>query len=314
MTLYKEQRLKLANMSDESRKFIADNEARLKTKRMLMDFCSGRLAGISLVFAILFCEGALAQTKPKAVVMSPPTDGGVAMPKIDGGARQDPRNWPSTLQYLVRGELHCTSTVIGAQVIITAAHCLEQNAEISVDLGRDGKRPLECEFHKQFDSRTLFADVALCKTRVAFPIPPGGFETLNFGSALMRDAWLFLLGYGCRDVRRPERMRGQLYGGLSQVELNCRRGPGDHVRIQNGVVVCPGDSGGAAYLGKESGPRSVVGVNSGYQPLTRESFITPIAGVAEFIRNWAYKEKLAICGLPPDRQACRPAFAQRQSR
>ena len=32
VTLYKEQWLKLLNMSDEIRKFIADNEAKLKTK------------------------------------------------------------------------------------------------------------------------------------------------------------------------------------------------------------------------------------------------------------------------------------------
>jgi hypothetical protein len=32
VTLYKEQWLKLLNMSDEIRKFIADNEVKLKTK------------------------------------------------------------------------------------------------------------------------------------------------------------------------------------------------------------------------------------------------------------------------------------------
>ncbi len=129
---------------------------------------------------------------------------------------------------------------------------------------------------------------------------------------------LFLLGYGCRnvqDVGDPKKI-GQLYGGLSKID-KLPTAADDHLETQGGVVICPGDSGGAAYAlaskepGNEGGPRAVVGINSGYFAEPRVSAISTFSETAgKFIRRWANDHDTAICGVNNTAVNCREGVAK----
>jgi len=160
----------------------------------------------------------------------------------------------------------------------------------------------------------LIADAALCLSDKPFP---STFASENLDLSITRvrnQTELFLLGFGCRDekdIYNPAKS-GQLYGGLSSVS-RLPATPDGHYETIGGVVVCPGDSGGSAYvLGKSDspgGPRSIVGINSGYFPITRVSAITGLSGImADFIRDWATDSMTVICGLHQAAKNCRNRF------
>jgi hypothetical protein len=260
--------------------------------------------------------------KPKPIVMQPIRPAGAGMPEIDGGKRQDLKHWPATLRYLDPNQgLWCTATMVGPRVIITAAHCLLPNVPALLELVPKAKPIiLICNAHPKYQYDGLIADVAMCVTDRPLPAPPLGFENLDLSSTyLSLRSQVFILGYGCRnvmDIDNPQ-LFGQLYGGVAHV-VKLAEGTGDHMLLEGGPVICPRDSGGAAYvlgnIKRLPGPRSIVGINSGYKDTTRTSFITALTGdVADFIRDrdkWAGKHtaEALICGVNSDAKRCHPKF------
>lgn len=78
-------------------------------------------------------------------------------------------------------------------------------------------------------------------------------------------------------------------------------------------MICPGDSGGAAYLLSASnqivGPRSIVGLNSGYKPVGRISAISIFDSRAvAFIEDWSRANSVAICGIHQASKNCRDRY------
>jgi hypothetical protein len=249
--------------------------------------------------------------------MSPVANEGAGLPQIDGGQRQDPTNWPATLKYYLKGEFACTSTVVGARVVITAAHCVEEDAITEVTMANGDRFKLSCSVHPKYEPDVLQADVALCLSDKEFP-QDQAFENLDLRTTHVRmKTKLFLLGYGCRSVITLAGAGGQLYGGTATIVRLTDRSD-DHIRTQgtkdnkDDVVICPGDSGGAAYVTNGPtalGPRSIVGLNSGYIAQTRTSAITSFTGiVAEFIRDWSLDKKASICGIHDSAKNCRDRF------
>lgn len=229
-----------------------------------------------------------------------------------GGETQDNSIWPATLRYYLDDRLFCTSTIVGTHTVITAAHCIDSEAKTEIRFD-PSSTPFEltCEQHPRYQYTGLFADVALCSSNRALPT---NFQYENLDTQITRvrrNTKLFLLGYGCRkfeDIGNPKKM-GQLYGGVSQV-MSVPAASEEHYRTQGGVVICPGDSGGSAYiLGSSAHPeglRSVIGINSGFRPETRESAITPLTGsVAQFVIDWSKDKKVTICGIHDAATNCR---------
>jgi Trypsin len=243
------------------------------------------------------------------IVMTGAASSAAGVTQIDGGTRQEAQNWPATLKYLVSDKFTCTSTIVGEQTIITAAHCLSDGTTAKVEIG-DKNFNLTCTQHPLFNRATLEADVALCFSKDAFP--KIGYENLDLSiTRTVVGSVLFLLGYGCRDVNAQGEF-GQLYGGSATV-FQLGSGAGNHTRTRDGVVICPGDSGGSAYIlatkDEPIGPRSIVGIDSGYVAFSRVSTITPLAGiVADFIRDWSKDYKTTICGVHAGVMNCHDRF------
>jgi hypothetical protein len=105
---------------------------------------------------------------------------------------------------------------------------------------------------------------------------------------------------------------GNCTGGFAPVGV-LPTAANDHVETQGGLVICRGDSGGAAYVltarDELSGPRSIVGINAGYFPKQRISAITPFNGAsAEFIHAWTADKKVFVCGIHSQAVNCRDRF------
>ncbi|MEN3347108.1 MAG: hypothetical protein V7632_743 [Bradyrhizobium sp.] len=275
--------------------------------------CHGRpvLKALILLLALGGTSPGYAADPAGKIVMRKAAPNGAGVPQIDGGTSQDLAVWPATLKYYKSGTFSCTSTIVGENTIVTAAHCVVDATELTVELDA-GTFPVSCTRHPLFNRATLEADIALCYSAKAFPNTVG-FENLDVRSTRVQvGSNLFLLGYGCRDVNAPFDA-GQLYGGSAKV-FQMAPTPTGHVRTKDGVVICPGDSGGAAYVlavdDKPVNPRSIVGINSGYIATDRISAITGLSGViAEFIRDWAADNKTLICGVHPDARPCHDRFS-----
>lgn len=260
---------------------------------------------------LLLALGSISSGYAAEIVMKKATRAGAGAPQVDGGTRQDVATWPATLKYFLSDRFACTSTIVGERTVITAAHCVVDATQAKVELGAD-TFPITCTTHPLFVRDTLEADVALCYSSKEFP-KTIGFENLDLRSTRVRiESNLFLLGYGCRDVNTLAG-DGELYGGSAKV-FQMAASPTGHVRTRDGVVICPGDSGGSAYVlavdDNPINPRSIVGINSGYIAFNRVSAIMGLTGVmAEFIRDWADDRKTRICGVHQDAQFCHDRFS-----
>lgn len=283
--------------------------------RPLLTVARSRLSAVAcLLVAVLTCPVPTAAAGKhrtiSRIVMKPPTPQGAGSVQIDGGSRQDPNHWQATLRFLAGKSLICTSTIVGQRVVLTAAHCIRDGAMYSIDLGPAGKYDLKCEKNPKYVRRTLQGDVALCYSGASLP-NSGGFENLYVDLPIAIGTKLFLLGYGCRSVIRLDGS-GQLYGGSSKV-LKLPSANDDHLLTKGGVVICPGDSGGAAYLLAVADhpvtPRSIVGVNSSFDVSDRSSGITTFSGsTLQFLFDWKKAKGTTICGLDLDAEGCHDRF------
>lgn len=253
-------------------------------------------------------------------VMFKPADAGEGLPQIVDGSRQEAEKWPATLGFKTDHNIFCTSTVVGEGALITAAHCVGEGRVWWADMGDGPPIKLSCDLDPEFTWRGLVSDIALCASDKPFP-KSFMYENLDFNVATVQaQSDLFLLGYGCRQFPKPNEQAqtsAQLYGGLSKVAgLPKNAGGhivGGHIVTKGGVVVCNGDSGGAAYAlvdaSVPTGPRSIIGMNSSYVKETRQSSIASLAAETKaFATTWADPHHVRICGVHPDAENCRDKF------
>jgi Trypsin len=169
----------------------------------------------------------------------------------------------------------CTATALTRDLLLTAAHCVQPNADYKLMGNRPGETPLlkniaRIERHPQFDLKRLFAhlataDVALLK--LAEPLPArivpapiaGAAETVAVGDAFV------VAGYGIT-ARGAERL-----DGIARVAALVATGqPGSlQVRLFDpatkglsaGLGACTGDSGAPAFR-QGGGSLSIIGLVS----------------------------------------------------
>jgi trypsin len=169
----------------------------------------------------------------------------------------------------------CTATALARDLLLTAAHCVQPNADYKLMGNKPGETPLlksiaRIERHPQFDLKRLFAhlataDVALLKLAEALPVrivpaPIGGAaEPVGVGDALV------VAGYGVT-ARGVERLDGIARAatlvatgqpGSLQVRLfdPATRG------LSAGLGACTGDSGAPAFR-QSGGSLSIIGLVS----------------------------------------------------
>jgi len=241
-------------------------------------------------------------------------------------------------------KLRCTATLIGAKVLLTAAHCLSKVTEtVTVYRSRakadaDRVATAVCTQHPYYSSPqpNQTADYALCLLKKAVPASEARYEWISLSEPLLISASrLYLVGFGCRDIKnRSVPIIGDsirlAFGPADIVRLGLRfadaRQHDNMITVLNsglGSYLCDGDSGGAGVLSLTAGAqadnqgsgarRVVVGVNSAV--VARDYDISLVAGIgtqdfAEFLVSWSTANgNPAICRLEQratsDLKSCR---------
>lgn len=265
---------------------------------------------------------------------------GGAAPKITGGVLADPAEWPATFIFAHPDakDGHCTSTVIGARVVLTAAHCIAATTEKGKIVLSGGETlTLECTRHVDYDpdvssnnpawEKAWSPDFALCAVVAgkddddpAEDIEGFDYDVIDtVGSRYDEGDKLHLLGFGCNEEGGVDEGFGVLYEGDSPVKrLPDPAADSYYTVTETGAAVCYGDSGGGAYLFLTPGSRArrvVVGVNSSvdtdkYGHTLSTSYLSTVSekGFVDWARTWANDHKkynVEICGLHPTAKGCR---------
>ena len=200
----------------------------------------------------------------------------------------------------------CTSVLVGARALLTAAHCPRSDGTGEIVVAGSTRR-WKCKLAPGFSSDHS-ADWALCQpANTSDPAINVPFERLNDqANALQVSGQLFLTGFGRVNLfTAPD---GWLRGGNSTIVS--RPSSDNFIRVRDGAELLSGDSGGPAFLlltGQQNGLRRVAGVNSiggPAEPGSRlASVTTPTA--QSFFSQWASENNIAICGITPGAQGCR---------
>lgn len=240
-------------------------------------------------------------------------------PKIGNGAVLVTKDWPATVEASSDG-VPCTGTLIGPEVLLTAAHCVGDKKIATIKFDDKSTVSGKCARHPDWSENNRSPDFALCRMKA---IDRKGmlFEHVALDtSAVKVGSRLFIVGYGCIDLTNRT-TDGLLRGGSTTVKtLSNAGGIWPHWLLteradeSGGSFACPGDSGGPAYLVRSDKSRRVVAVLSAVGDLASEpdytsSYLSTAGSgaLASFLTTWRTDGKPLVCGLPPNPPKCRPA-------
>ena len=216
------------------------------------------------------------------------------------GAPANPAVWPVTFVFRNKDGGGCTSTAVGDQVIITAAHCVGNGETATAQLGPRGSVTIRCDHHPAYPSN-ISADFALCFTSAKLELS-SKYEVVNKNPALnARGRNVILLGYGCLTEGGADRNFGQLFQGSAKI-TNTERS--EYVVTAGASAVCFGDSGGAAYS-DEPIRRRIIAVNS-RGDISRYSWLSVTSGslFLDWASRWRKNDGASICGIDTAAKNC----------
>lgn len=219
---------------------------------------------------------------------------------VIGGIPASALNWPATRIFRSDGG-GCTSTIVGVNTILTAAHCVDDGSSGTVRVRSTNYR-VNCTHHPVY-SANYTLDFALCYSDSDFKNVT--FENINTSIAYpRRDDAIILLGYGCLEDGGFDKSFGSLFIGPAIV-ASTPSGNNAYIVTNDVASVCYGDSGGAAYSVTPN-TRFIVGVNS-RGDIKTVSYLSSTSTVefVDWALNWADANQTTICGVHPDATGCR---------
>lgn len=210
----------------------------------------------------------------------------------NGEKVEHPELWAAVV-VATRSSGFCTASLIGPNVLLTAAHCVdaldskEPSRTVSGTLTIGGRTraishctmsaPYAASRIPDLDIPRSSEDFAVCE--VGGDFGEIRFETLSFSQVKERSGVL-LSGYGCTKVwvfanhlRSSTDGRRALRIGAAKIEargvFDASSARGSYLRSRSEddePIICPGDSGGPVFVGADTdnpgGKRRVVAVNS----------------------------------------------------
>lgn len=256
-------------------------------------------------------------------------------PLVVGGRLATAKDWPASFQSIAQAgnstsNSTCTATLVGPRALLTAAHCVgngrtitlqEKQGDTRVDIARG-----TCT-HAEYYLADSSADYALCLLEA--PLNRQPYETVNRDpTILQRQMKVLLAGYGCTDKYGTSGTDvGFRIGDASITTLPASSGKQKNYILTSGEnFVCPGDSGGGAYILQEPiDRRLLIAVNSavgsvrqsdGRKRFQNPSYLsaTSTQNAQAFFNKWASdpknKEKndgkdVVICGVNLHTHPCR---------
>jgi hypothetical protein len=258
------------------------------------------------------------------------------VPQVRGGQLAKSTDWPASLYatFKENGDtFSCTAALLGPQVMLTAAHCVPTTGKVSFKYdGHAQSYTASCTRHPNY-STDESADFALCSVSPAFA-EPNGFLYERINSSAMTghlDKDVILAGYGCFSDDVGARGDGKYRVGSNSFDetsesASKRRGAKYYQPKQannlftkedkNAAQVCPGDSGGPAFVRTKGGAntfgnRSVIGVNSRVFLVSKTKYGSSLissTGGPDFLtwaQDWAKAAKLEACGIRGALTSCR---------
>lgn len=279
----------------------------------------------NLLILLLTTASALAQEKPPKPIQN---DGDVAFSSVEllpqegtgpvliGGSEARAVDWPASFYSSAAGS-RCSATLVGPQALILAAHCVGNGKRSTISF-RDKQYGGKCTHAEPYKAGTGddSADYALCFMEQ--PILGLRYETINREAARLKiNSEIILTGYGC--TQAPTSKSSEPSGGNDGIfrvgTARISRLPGDiepnTILIEDDVVICPGDSGGGAFIQfLGSGRRLLVSVNSRVWFEKKRSYLSSIttADATTFLEAWLNRSEnkgATICGFNLAGPTCR---------
>ena len=169
-------------------------------------------------------------------------------PQIFGGEETEQCGWPS-VAFLSTGGAACTGTLIHPQIVLTAAHCIPNNATASVRFGERGSTAVElakteyCRANPAFNNTGGGQDYGFCK--LATPVTSIPIIPIAFGceeSVIAPGRQVMHVGFGVDENGQSGRKKSVAVN-LSQIT-----GSGELITGTHNTGICSGDSGGPTFI------------------------------------------------------------------
>jgi hypothetical protein len=232
-------------------------------------------------------------------------------PKLGNAEPADPNQWLASF-FSWSDRFECTSTLIGPQTLLTAAHCVGPGKDANIVVAGVTYTGL-CKHHPDYPVDPS-GDYALC--RMSKKVPGIRYEGINTDpDALKVGIHIRLTGYGCTTKAGTGPIDGIYRIGLAPITGLPGELPDEPnsiitaTTVVEDAILCRGDSGGPAFIESEmSSARKVISVNSRVWPEQRRSYLSSLTSnkARPWIKAWSEAEiEQRICGLPDGPEGCR---------